>query len=399
MDFVPNFLVVDDESAVVANIKAILSKSFPESGLLVAYNSIDAWNILQKEKIHIVICDYSLPNENGLQLCQRLREKTTLASIYFILMTALSDSQIKIKALELCVDDFINKPIEVDEFIGRLRSAIRIISLHLRLQEEKKLLQDLSQALKEHIEDMKKLTYKILFLRIPSLAEILQKVSIGSVWIAKMIGQFEISDLEDIEFSAKIAYLGKLSLPDSLINVPVLTDGVPTNQLMFQVPVKAKELLSEIGSFSSAGRILYHLYENFDGSGIPDKLQSWQIPIESRIIRVVLDYEELRFYKKLTVETALEHIKSHSRKFYDPKIVVYLEQFLLEFKELRTGFPHKAIPLQDLAEGMVLANELVTKSGLKLLPAGTILNEKLINLILTHNTTDPILGNVYVKIQ
>lgn len=399
MSVTPNLLVIDDDRAVVANIKAILLKSFPESFFSVAYNSSEAWSILQKENIDIVICDYDLPDENGLQLCQKLRSKPNLLSIYFIMITALSDQQIKIKALESCVDDFIQKPIEVDEFIARLRSAVRILSLQTKLKNDKKLLQDLAQALKEHIEDSKKLAFKILVLRVPSLEDLLKKVSQGSVWVAKMMGEFDLEEIEDIEFASKIAYLGKLCLPDSLIHMPVLTDGTPTNQLMCQVPIKTKELLSEISGFSSVGRILYHVYENFDGSGIPDKLQSWQIPIESRIIRIVLDYEEMRFFKKASVENALEYIKSHSRKFYDPKIVVYFEQYLLEFKEFRTGFDHKAIGLQDLAEGMVLANDLVTKSGLKLLPAGTTLNSKLIDLILSHNTTDPILGNVYVKIQ
>ncbi|MGQ9819978.1 MAG: response regulator [Candidatus Kapaibacteriales bacterium] len=399
MSLTPSFLVVDDDRAVVANIKAILVKSFPESFFSVAYNSGEAWNILQKEDIDIVVCDYDLPDENGLQLCQRLRSKPNLSSIYFIMTTALSEPQIKIKALETCVDDFIQKPIEVDEFIARLRSAVRILSLQSKLKADKKLLQDLAKALKEHIEDSKKLAFKILVLRLPSLEDLLRKVSQGAVWVAKMMGEFEIEEIEDIEFASKIAYLGKLCLPDSLIYTPVLTDGRPTNQLMCQVPVKTKELLSDISGFSSIGRILYHVYENFDGSGIPDKLQSWQIPIESRIIRIVLDYEEMRFFKKVSVENALEHIKTHSRKFYDPKIVIYFEQYLLEFKEFRTGFEHKPIGLQDLAEGMVLANDLVTKSGLKLLPAGTTLNSKLIELILSHNTTDPILGNVYVKIH
>lgn len=395
----PNFLVVDDDRAVILNIKAILVKSFPESGLSIASNSEEAWNILQKEDIDIVICDYDLPNVNGLQLCQKLREKRDLSSVYFILTTALTEPQIKIKALELCVDDFINKPIDMGEFVARLRSAIRIFKLQSKLVEEKRLLQELAQALKDHIEDTKNLAFKILTLRVPSLEEILSKVSIGSVWIAKMMGDFDDSELEDIEFASKISYLGKLCLPDSLINVPILTDGNQTNQLVTQVPVKAKELLSKIVSFSSIGRILYHLYENFDGSGFPEKLQAWQIPIESRIIRPVLDYEEIRFYKQATVESALEKIKSNSRKFYDPKIVVFLEQYLLENKELRTGFDHKPVLLQDLTSGMVLANDLVTRSGLKLLPAGVTLDEKLINLILSHNTTDPILGNVYVKIQ
>ncbi|MFN3270108.1 MAG: response regulator transcription factor, partial [Candidatus Kapaibacteriota bacterium] len=55
-----NFLVVDDDKSTISNIRAILSKAFPNAGLLIAFNGKEAWELLQKNKLDIVIADYDL---------------------------------------------------------------------------------------------------------------------------------------------------------------------------------------------------------------------------------------------------------------------------------------------------------------------------------------------------
>lgn len=393
-----NFLVIDDDKPTIANIRAILTKAFPNAGLLIAVNGKEAWDIIQKQPIDIVIADYDIPEINGLELCKKVRSISKLRGIYYILITGYVDKELKIKALETCVDDFINKPIEYEEFIAHLRSGIRILRLQKKVLEENKVLNELAQALEKQIEDTKELAVRFLTLRIPSVGEIVQKVATGSVWIAKLTENFSEDELEDIEFSSHLVYVGKLCLPDELIDKPVLTDGTPTSQLMCQVPIKAKELLSNIGTLEKVANIIFHIWENFDGSGIPEKLQSWQIPPESRIIRVVLDFEELRFYKKLSADDALEKIKQNSRRLYDPKVVLFLEQYLLEYRELAGSINEKPLQLQDLKEGLIVSRDIYSYSGLKLVPAGKVLNEKTIQMIISHNTTDPILGNIWVKV-
>lgn len=392
-----NFLVVDDDKSTIANIRAILSKSFPNAGLLVAFNGKEAWEQLQKNRIDIVIADYDIPEINGLELCQKVRSNKNLKHIYYLMITGYVDKELKIKALENCVDDFINKPIEYDEFIARLRAGIRVLRLQQKAITENKLLTELAEALEKQIQDTKQLVIKFLNLRMPFAAEISKKVASGAVWIAKLTQNFDDDELQDIEYASYLVYIGKLCLPDDFLEKPVLTDGAPTHPLMFQVPLKAKELLENIGTFVNVAKIIFHIWENFDGSGIPNKLQSWQIPAQSRIIRVILDFEELRAFKKLTADQALEKIKTCARRLYDPKVVLYLEQFLLQYRELEGSQFEKPLQLQDLKEGLVVSRDVHTLSGLKLLSAGTTLNEKLIQMILSHNTTDPIIGNIWVK--
>ncbi|MCX7908109.1 MAG: response regulator [Ignavibacteria bacterium] len=393
-----NFLVIDDDKATIANIRAILSRSFPNAGLLIAFQGNEAWNLLQKNKIDIVIADYDIPEINGLELCKKVRANPKLRSIYYILTTGYVDKELKIKALEDCVDDFINKPIEYDELIAKLRAGIRVLKLQQKVIEENKLLTELATALEKQIQDTKQLAIRFLTLRMPFVGEILKKVANASVWISKLTGNFDEEDLKDIEFASYLAYLGKLCLPDEFLEKPVLTDGAPTNELMFQVPLRAKELLENIGTFENVAKIIFHIWENFDGSGIPKKLQSWQIPAPSRIIRVALDFEELRAFKKLKADEALEIIKQGARRLYDPKVVLFFEQFLLEFRELEGSMFEKPLQLQDLKEGLVVSRDVYTYSGLKLLPSGVTLTQRTIQMLISHNTTDPILGNIWVKI-
>jgi len=75
-------------------------------------------------------------------------------------------------------------------------------------------------------------------------------------------------------------------LPDRLFELPVYSEGNVSDPLMYQIPIVARNIISGIPRLEKVGDILYHIYENMDGTGFPDKLQSWQIPLESRILRV-----------------------------------------------------------------------------------------------------------------
>ncbi len=393
-----NFLVVDDDPSVIANVKALLLKAFPDAGLETAATIEKAGEILQKNNIKIIICDYLLPGGiDGLKFCQKLRSINKYKSIYFILFTAYNDKELRTRSLNLCVDDFINKPLENEEFLSRIKAAVRIVQLQLQREEENKLLTELAQALEKQINDTKSLVVRMLSIRFPVLADISIKIAKAASWIAKRMGNFMDDEIDDIEFAGNLVYIGKFCLPESLITVPVMKEGVPCDELCTQVPIKAKEILSDIATLSNVKEYLYSVYENFDGSGFPAKLQSWQIPLQSRILRVAIDYYEFVYLLKIEPKEALEKIKSNSRRLYDPKVTVFLEQYLYESGEIVSEFNVKPVQLQDLKEGMIVARDVVTYSGIKLLPAGAQLKEKTIQMLISHNTTDPIVGYIYVR--
>ncbi len=393
-----SFLIADDEQFITVALSTLIKKAFPECPIHIADNGNDAWALTQSVHPKIIISDIGMPGLNGFQLLEKVRNHSTLNDVYFIILTANVEKGEKVKALERGADDYITKPFSSEELLARIRSASRYVQLQMKLFEENKLLNELAKALEQDFKDMAMLAVKFLQARLPSSTDMLKRVAQTSVWIAKQIGGFEREQMQDIEIAAYLSQSGKVFLPDELIKSPVMINGRPTNKLMFNVPVSAREIVSSISRFKEVGKILYHLYENFDGSGFPEHLQSWQIPMPSRIIRVALDFEEIsqRTMKKSPKEI-FDIISAESNRLYDKRVVILLEQYFATIGSKEKTSIEKAVQLYELEEGMILSRDIITNSGIKLMPSGAVLKDNIIKKIFSHNSTDPIIGNIFVK--
>ncbi len=392
-----SFLIADDESGLLITLRKLIGKAFPSAEIYTANDGVEAFDIIEKKHPAIVLSDLSMPNMDGMQLLIKTRSIDIYKDIFFIIVTAHTDFQSRVQALEKGADDFLTKPISSDFLQARLKSAMRIVNLQNQFKEENQLLVELAEELEKYIQDVTKLSVRFMEARIPASYEVLKKVADAATWIAKQFKDFDEHELRDIEIASYLSQSGRIFLPDKLLNQPVLIDGVPSDPLMYQVPVAARDIVSGVRRFSFVSEVLYHIYENFDGSGFPGRLKSWQIPIGSRIIRAVLDFYELKKTSKESSAHVLEKIRANANKFYDHRVVVYLEQFVLSIDKDAADPNEKALLLSDLADGMVLARDIITQNGLKLVPAGATLREQSIQKIISHNTSDPILGHIYVK--
>ena len=393
-----SFLVVDDEESIIISLQALIKKSFPQAVVSKAYDGLEAFNIIKSDHPKIVISDYGLPKMTGLDLCRRVRADINFNDVYFIVVTANNDKKLKFDILEAGADDFINKPFVTEELVARLRSASRYVRLQSRLKEENKLLHDLANELENSITDLRSLAYNLMHARIPNSITKMQKVAVIATWMAKQFNEFDETQLADVDIAASLCDCGKIILPDNLVKLPVVLDGMPTDALMHQVPVQARDILSKVQRFKEAANVLYHIYENFDGTGFPDKFQSWQIPLASRIIRVASDYLDLVYLQQKSSKEALATIMKGSKRFYDNRAVTLLEQYLSLNAAKESGVKEQATQLHELKDGMVLTRDITTNSGLKLVPSGATLRERTIKAIITHNTTDPIIGDIYVSV-
>jgi len=100
-----------------------------------------AWTQLQGEPIRIVVSDWMMPCLDGLELCRRIRARTGQDYIYFILVTARDASTKNQRiAMDAGVDDFLSKPIDVQELWMRLHVAERILRYTTRVRQLEQLL-------------------------------------------------------------------------------------------------------------------------------------------------------------------------------------------------------------------------------------------------------------------
>jgi len=128
----PEIMIVDDLSE---NLR-LLTEIFEAEGFLVrAANSGElALLSIAKKEPDIVLLDVKMPDIDGFEVCSRLKANDATKEIPVIFITALNDSDDKIKGLELGAVDFITKPFDKREIIMRVKNHIELRKLHQEIQ-------------------------------------------------------------------------------------------------------------------------------------------------------------------------------------------------------------------------------------------------------------------------
>ena len=115
-----NILVCDDDKEIVEAIEIYLSQEGYR--ILKAYDGIEALNILEKEKINLLIIDVMMPRLDGIRTTLKIREKN---SIPIIILSAKSEDADKILGLNVGADDYVTKPFSPLELVARVKSQLR----------------------------------------------------------------------------------------------------------------------------------------------------------------------------------------------------------------------------------------------------------------------------------
>lgn len=115
-----HILVVDDELGIQDFIRRNLElRSFKVS---LASNGLEALALFDQAHICLVILDIMMPKMDGLEVCRRIRQSSTVP---IIMLTALGEEADKIAALDQGADDYLTKPFGVGELLARVRAVIR----------------------------------------------------------------------------------------------------------------------------------------------------------------------------------------------------------------------------------------------------------------------------------
>ena len=129
-------LIAEDDIDSQKLLKMYLEKENHE--VVTADNGLFAWEIFQKEDIHLVITDWIMPEINGLELCKKIREKNPSGSVYVIMVTSREEKEDIITAIDAGANDYITKPYNKGELLARVRSGERIVCLEQELIDKNK---------------------------------------------------------------------------------------------------------------------------------------------------------------------------------------------------------------------------------------------------------------------
>src|SRR5438034_10665433 len=120
METKKRILVVDDEQEITLVLRSGLAKHGYD--VRVAGEGEAGLELFQAWTPDLVVTDLSMPNMNGLKLCQRLRE---ISSVPVIVLSVKGDEATKVEALDAGADDYVTKPFGMGELLARVRAALR----------------------------------------------------------------------------------------------------------------------------------------------------------------------------------------------------------------------------------------------------------------------------------
>ncbi len=170
----------------------------------------------------------------------------------------------------------------------------------------------------------------------------------GVVGLALALGaaiKLDPRQMRDLEFGALLHDIGKLRVPNEIINKPgKLTDAEWA--VIKEHPEHGQEMLDRVGGeLSRAGVIVRAHHERWDGGGYPDGLAGEEIPIEARIITVCDSFSAMttdRSYRKgMDVDEALAELRRCAGTQFDPGLVDVL------FRELGEQHPRPVLLVQE----------------------------------------------------
>lgn len=140
-------LIVDDEELNVRFLATFLQRKGYE--IAVASTGVEALQQIARIRPDVVLLDAMMPEMDGFEVCRQLRKNPETHLLPVIMVTALHSIEDEVRALEAGSDDFLPKPINNLELMARLRSLLRIKTLHDQLRESKKELEEKNKKLVE----------------------------------------------------------------------------------------------------------------------------------------------------------------------------------------------------------------------------------------------------------
>lgn len=114
-------LIVEDEAGLVTTLRDRLKKQ--GYGVSVARNGVEGLELATAESFDLILLDLMLPGQNGLEVCQKLRELGSGTPI--MMLTARRQTRDKVLGLKTGADDYLTKPFQMTELLARVEALLR----------------------------------------------------------------------------------------------------------------------------------------------------------------------------------------------------------------------------------------------------------------------------------
>jgi len=126
-------LIADDDPIANAVLEASLARLGHE--VVVAADGHAAWEIVGQQPLRVVVSDWKMPGFDGFELCRRIRERGGEYTYFILLSSAGTGDGNMSQAIAAGVDDFLSKPLNLEELQMRLHVAERILGFTREIRQ------------------------------------------------------------------------------------------------------------------------------------------------------------------------------------------------------------------------------------------------------------------------
>jgi response regulator RpfG family c-di-GMP phosphodiesterase len=327
-----DIMIVDDNPANLKLLEGMLEqqgcmvRSFPGGRLALA--------AAKRKPPDLILLDINMPEISGYEVCEQLKASEELSSVPVIFLSALNETEDKIRGFRAGGVDYICKPFQIEEVRVRVETHLNLHELRRALKHKNEHLEELVRQRTEQLRVALKqieATYNetllalggALDLRDNETAGHSQRVTRYSLEIAKVMGCGG-EELKNIALGAFLHDFGKIGISDAVLHKPSKLTPEETEIMRQHVRI-GYDMVRGISFLTGAAQILLAHQECYDGTGYPRGLAGKVIPMGARIFAVAdtLDAttSDRPYRRALSFQDAREEIIRCSGSQFDPEVV------------------------------------------------------------------------------
>lgn len=374
-------LLVDDEENILSAYKRTLRSKFK---VYTAQGAKEGLEVFEANKpFGVVVSDYNMPGMKGIEFLAKIRSISP--ETVRVILTGYADVNTAINAVnEGNIFRFLTKPCPKDQLIKAIYDSFQQYQL---IMSEKELLDKTLKGSIRVLIDILSVVNPSAFSQANRFSNLAKKIAV----------RLKIKRLWEIEIASLLSQIGCVAVPGEIIEKRNQGKELTENEseIFLSHPNIGFELLRNIPRLEKITEAIACQFYRYDGEDQPEDYKVGDsIPIISRILKVIADHESYTHYGHSN-EEALEIMKKDIGA-YDENVLVALESEIMGIEE---GFYVKNVNIDELSNGMILAQDIKDNRGMLLIAKDNVISDVSLHRLMNYTKVNHIPEPVKVLIK